>query len=48
MILKASFVDRNRVATKPTRSSKVRRVDGKKKDSYRKVLRRKNISREDD
>ncbi len=45
MILKASFVDRNRVATKPTRSSKIRRVDGKKKESKRKDLRRKDIIR---
>jgi len=44
MLLKASFVERNRVATKPTRSSKIRRVDGKKIDSKRKELRRKNIN----
>ena len=48
MILKASFVDRNRVATKPTRTSKIRRVEGKKKDSKRKDLRRKKFSRDDD
>lgn len=48
MILRASFVDRHRVATKPTRSSKIRRVDGKKIDSKRKELRRKNINRSED
>lgn len=48
MILKASFVERNRVATKPTRTSNVRRVEGKKKDSKRKEFRRKNISSDDD
>ncbi len=48
MILKASFVDRNRVATKPTRTSKIRRVEGKKKDSKRKDLRRKDIIRGED
>jgi len=48
MILKASFVDRNRVATKPTRSSKIRRVEGKKIDSKRKEFRRKNINRSED
>lgn len=43
MILKASFIERNRIATKPTRSSKIRRGDSKKVDSKRKELRRKNI-----
>ena len=48
MILKASFVDQNRIATKPTRSSKIRRVEGKKIDSKRKEFRRKNINRSED
>ncbi len=48
MIMKASFVDRHRVATKPSHSSKIRRVEGKKIHSKRKVLRRKNIERGDD
>jgi ribosome-associated protein len=47
MILKASFIDRNRVATKPTHSSKLRRIEGKKIDSKRKKLRRKSIDRSD-
>jgi ribosome-associated protein len=48
MVLKGSFIERNRVATKPTRSSTIRRVDGKKIDSKRKELRRKNITRGED
>jgi len=48
MILKASFVDKHRVATKPTRTSKARRVEGKKKDSKRKELRRKDFTDSED
>jgi ribosome-associated protein len=48
MILKASFVDLYRVATKPTRTSKIRRVDEKKKDSKRKKYRQKNINSDED
>ncbi len=48
VLLKASFVDPYRIATKPTRSSKLRRVDGKKKDSKLKEYRRKKINRDED
>lgn len=47
MISNASFVDRHRVATKPTRSSKKQRVDGKKKDGKLKVLRRKHFANDE-
>lgn len=48
LILKASFIDRHRVATKPSYSSKIRRVEGKKIAGKRKELRRKNIRQSDD
>ncbi len=48
MILRAAAVEIARVATKPTRSSMIVRVDVKKKESERKQLRRKNFSRDDD
>lgn len=48
VIWKASLVDRNRVKTKPTYSSKILRVDTKKKNSKRKILRRKSLIRDED
>lgn len=41
IIRKALFVPKKRVATKPTRSSKRKRLDSKKKDSEIKALRQK-------
>jgi ribosome-associated protein len=40
LITEAAVQEKYRVATKPTRSSKVRRVEGKKVDSRKKQLRR--------
>jgi hypothetical protein len=48
MVADAAVEEKDRIATKPTRSSKVRRVDSKKIDSRRKVMRRKHISASDD
>lgn len=44
----ASAEEIYRVATKPTRSSRVRRIEKKKKAGQRKVLRRKTISHDDE
>lgn len=41
MLRKALFVPKKRVATKPTRSSKRKRLDSKKKDAETKALRQK-------
>lgn len=43
MIEDAAMEIKDRIATKPTRSSKVRRVDAKKVESRRKMMRRKNL-----
>jgi ribosome-associated protein len=48
MITEASVEEKDRIATKPTRTSKVRRVEGKKIDSKRKQMRRKQIHSSDD
>ena len=48
MIERASRMDIVRVATKPSRSSKIVRVESKKKAGVRKFLRRKKISVSDD
>jgi len=42
IIAQASMEEHERVATKPTRSSKVKRVDKKKMEGKKKILRRKN------
>ena len=48
LIADAVVEEKDRIATKPTRSSKVRRVDSKKLDSKRKQLRRMQVRRNDD
>ncbi|MFA5833369.1 MAG: alternative ribosome rescue aminoacyl-tRNA hydrolase ArfB [Bacteroidota bacterium] len=48
IIAHAAVEEVERVATKPTRSSKTKRVDKKKKGGLQKLLRRKNISIQDD
>lgn len=41
ILSKALFVPKKRVATKPSKSSKIKRMDSKKRDAQIKVLRRK-------
>lgn len=48
MVEDAAIEEKDRIATKPTRSSKVRRVDRKKLDSRRKLLRRKQVHHGDE
>jgi ribosome-associated protein len=48
LVTEASHEEKYRVATKPTRSSKVRRVDGKKADSKKKQMRRSPVRNSDD
>ena len=48
MVTDAAVEEKERVATKPTRSSKIRRVDEKKIEGQRKQLRKKSVSHDDD
>jgi ribosome-associated protein len=46
LLIKALFIPKKRVATKPTKSSKIKRLDTKKRDAQIKGLRRRVSSNE--
>jgi ribosome-associated protein len=48
MVSDAAVEEKERFATKPTRSSKIRRVEEKKKSGQRKQLRKKSVTHDDD